>query len=127
MNVSHANKLKAKHKAASSSSISMLLNRLPKFDSLPTLNLIYEFIFDQQINNLEQIEQILQLKRTNSMLIAKNFQLATQYLQNMLDQADPNKFVHILEYLLTFMSSFFEKIQPQRHPQQPPGTKVRKN
>ena len=124
MNVTHSSKLKAKHKAASSSSISVLLNRLPKFDSLPTLNLIYEFIFDQQINNLESIQQILQLKRKNSILIAQNFELATQYLQNLLSLENENKNVYILEYLLTFMSTFFGKTSPQRQHQT--GTKLGK-
>jgi hypothetical protein len=110
INVSQANKPKNKNKMSSSIP---LLNRLPKFDSLPTLNLIYEFIFDQQINNLENIQTILNYKLENAILISDNFDLATQFLENILAknqiEINSDKFLNILEYLLTFLSNFFDK------------------
>ena len=74
--------------------------------------MVFDFIFDKNINNLEQISKILITKRSLALLTTKNFNLAANFLSNFLrskHHSDASVYTKKtnLEYVLTFLSSFF--------------------
>jgi hypothetical protein len=78
----------------------------PKYELVPTFNVVFDFIFDKNINNLEQINKILNLKRSLALVTTKNFNLAAKFLNSFLrSKRSTTKFN--LEYVLTYLSSFF--------------------
>lgn len=86
------------------------LSRLSNSTSTKNINLVFEFILDNQsLDTLEIINQVLDTKRTNASLIAKNFELAIKFLENSTDSniLDKRKVLRSLEFILTFLSSFF--------------------
>ncbi|CAF0766591.1 unnamed protein product [Brachionus calyciflorus] len=78
--------------------------RIPKTESIK-INLIFEFVFDKNINNLDMLEKILLKKTLNSNLIYENFDLACKFMQNVISDVQDEKFKH--ERLLIFFSNFY--------------------
>lgn len=77
---------------------------LPKIESKLT-NLIYKFIFDQDILRVDSLEQILIIKKQNSELAHKNFDIASKFIQNLIQSCVNDQFKY--ELVLLFLSSFF--------------------
>lgn len=84
-------------------------SRLPKYNGPNSFNLLFQFIFDNELNDLDKIQQILAAKKANALLIARNFELANKFLENATDSTilDKRKVLRSLEFLLTFLSNFF--------------------
>ena len=84
--------------------------RYPKYELVPTFNVVFDFIFDKNINNLELITSILNLKRSLALLVTKNLDLASSFLSIFLSSPNENmenRTKSTLEYVLTYLSSFF--------------------
>ena len=79
-------------------------SRLPKSESKIT-NLIFQFLFDEDILKIDSLEQILNYKKQNSDLVHQNFEIASNFLQNSI-QSDINYQLKN-EFVLLFLSSFF--------------------
>jgi hypothetical protein len=84
-----------------------MMARLPRFDSYPSFGLVFEFLFDKSLNNIELIAKLLHLKKFNAALLSKNLSLALEFLQlnlNYKEQPSSNK--ARLELMLMYMSDF---------------------
>jgi len=81
-------------------------SRCPKYELVPAFNVVFDFIFDKNINNLELITSILNLKRSFALLITKNLKLASKFLSIFLSAPHDRK-KNTLECLLTYLSNFF--------------------
>jgi hypothetical protein len=81
-------------------------SRYPKYELVPAFNVVFDFIFDKNINNLEFITSILNLKRSFALLITKNLNLAARFLSIFISAPHDRK-KNTLECLLTYLSNFF--------------------
>ena len=93
-----------------------LFTRLPKCDANSSFSLVFQFIFEDNEkyrSNLAKIQEILAAKKSRASIISKNLELTSKFLETMTFNEsssqilDKLKVLRSLEFLLTFLGSFF--------------------